>query len=53
MFFHFFLTSGFYCCSLAGQFLAEVTNLPGWKDYLFDDDYPLMPLSQVEKNRIV
>jgi hypothetical protein len=27
---------------------VEVTNLPGWKDYVFDDDYPLMPLSQVE-----
>jgi len=26
----------------------EVTNLSGWKDYVFDDDYPLMPLSQVE-----
>jgi hypothetical protein len=26
----------------------EVTNLAGWKDYVFDDDYPLMPLSQVE-----
>lgn len=44
------LGNGFYC-SQAGQVRTKeiVVTLTGWSDYVFDSDYKLMPLGELER----